>query len=205
MYVPGGRIIPMRTRAFTLIETVVTIAIFAVVLFSVTSLIIYFYRMNSFVLEQTSAVENSSIGVTDAMKDLREASYGANGAYPVVSASDNSITFYVDMKDDGVVDRVRYWLSGTTLYRGITVPIGNPLSYVGQPEATTSIATDVHNGSTPLFRYFNSSGIQMAPPINVTDIASVNTTVTVNINPNRAPNNFTLSVGATLRNLRRAP
>ena len=41
-------------------------------------------------------------------------------------------------------------------------------------------------------------------PINVTDIASINTTVTVNINPNRAPNNFTLSVGATLRNLRRA-
>ncbi len=195
----------MQTKAFTLIETVVTIAIFAVVLFSVTSLIIYFYRTNTFVLEQTSAVESASIGVTDAMKDLREASYGADGAYPVVSASATEVTFYVDIKNNGVVDRIIYWLSGTTLYRGVTIPAGNPLSYAGQPETVTSIATDVHNGSTPLFRYFTSTGAQMAPPINVTDIASINTTITVNINPNRAPDNFTLSVGATLRNLRRAP
>jgi len=194
----------MRTRAFTLIETIVTIAIFAVVLFSITSLIIYFYRTNTFVLQQTSAVESSSIGVNDAMKNLREASYGANGAYPVVSASAVSVTFYVDIKDDGVVDRVRYWLSGTTLYKGVTIPIGNPLSYVGQPEAVTNIATDVHDGVTPLFRYYNSSGTELASPIDVVDIASVNTTITVNIDPNRAPDNFTLSIGATLRNLRRA-
>ncbi len=195
----------MRTRAFTLIETIVTIAIFAVVLFSITSLIIYFYRTNTFVLQQTSAVESSSIGVTDAMKDLREASYGANGAYPVVSASDTSVTFYVDVKGNGVVDRVRYWLSGTVLYKGVTIPTGNPLSYVGQSESVTNIATDIHNGTTPLFRYYNSSGTELASPINVMNIASINTTVTVNIDPNRAPNNFTLSVGATLRNLRRAP
>lgn len=195
----------MRIKAFTLIETVVTIAIFSIVLFAITSLIIYFYRTNTFVLEQTSAVENASIGVTDAMKNLREASYAATGAYPVISATATSITFYVDMKDNGVIDRVRYWLSGTTLYKGVTIPIGNPLSYVGQPEAVTSLATDVHNGSTSLFRYYDSNGTQMAPPINVTNIASINTTVTVNINPTHAPDNFTLSIGATLRNLRRAP
>ncbi len=192
-------------KAFTLIETVVTITIFTIVLFSVTFLIIYFYRVNAFVFEQTSAVESARIGVTDAMQDLREASYGVNGAYPVVSASVSSITFYVDVNGDGVVDRVRYWLSGNTISKGITIPVGSPLSYVGQPEAITTIATDVHNGSTPLFRYYTSSGSELAPPINVINISSVNTTVTVNIDPNRAPNNFTLSIGATLRNLRRAP
>ncbi len=192
-------------KAFTLIETVVTISIFAIVLFSVTFLIIYFYRINTFVFQQTSAVESSSIGVTGAMQDLREASYGANGSYPIISAGATSITFYVDVKGDGVVDRMRYWLSGTTLSKGITIPAGSPPSYVGQPEAVTTIATDVHNGSTPLFRYYTPKGNELTPPIDVADIASVNTTVTVNIDPNRAPNNFTLSMGATLRNLRRAP
>ncbi len=192
-------------RAFTLIETLITITIFTVVSLALTFLVIYFYQTNEYVLEQTSAVESARIGVTSAMNDLREASYGANGSYPIVSATPTSIIFYVDRSGDGVVDLVRYWLSSTILSRGVTVPAGDPLSYSGQPEQITTIAMNVHNGSTALFRYFDSQGTELTTPINVADIASVNTTVTVNVNPTRAPNNFTLTIGATLRNLRSAP
>lgn len=192
-------------RAFTLIETLVTITIFTIVSLALTFLVIYFYKTNEYVLEQTSAVESARMGVTSAMDDLREASYGANGAYPIVSATPTSITFYVDRRGNGVVDLVRYWLSNTTLARGVTIPTGDPLSYSGRPEQITTIATDVHNGSTAMFRYFNSQGAELTTPINVANIASINTTVTVNVNPTRAPNNFTLTIGATLRNLRSAP
>ncbi|HQU07846.1 MAG: hypothetical protein B7X04_02135 [Parcubacteria group bacterium 21-54-25] len=193
-------------RGFTLIEMLVTIAITAVVMTALTFLIQYFYRTNTYVFEQTAAVENARNGVLTAMRYLREASYGADGSYPITSVATSSVEFYVDIQGNGIVDRVHLYRLGTTLYQGVTVPVGNPLSYVGQPEATTTLATYVRNStSTPIFRYYDAKGNELTPPITVANIASVNTTVTVNLNPARAPEDFTLSVGATLRNLRAAP
>jgi len=200
---PRARLCRARgaTRGFTLIETLVTIAVFTIVMTAMTFAIQYFYRTNAYVFEQTMAVENARTGVIDAMRDLREATYGVNGAYPVVSATPTGVVFYVDINGEGVIDKVRYYLSGTTLYRGVTVPAGDPLSYLDQPETTYTIATYVRQTTIPIFRYYDSNGNELAIPINIADIASVNTTITVNLNPLRAPDNFTLSAGATLRNL----
>ncbi len=188
-------------RGFTLIETVVTISIFTIVMTAMMFAIQYFYRTNAYVFEQTMAVENARTGVIDAMRDLREATYGVDGAYPIFSADSTDITFYADIKGDGVIDKVHYYLSGTTLYRGVIVPAGDPLSYSGQPEIIYTIATYVRTTTVPIFRYYDSKGNQLTAPVDIADVASVNTTITVNLNPLRAPDNFTLSAGATLRNL----
>ncbi len=190
-------------RGFTLIETIVTVGISALVIVALSSLIEYFYRTDAYVFEETVAVQSAHNGILNAMRDLREASYGANGAYPIVSAATSSVTFYVDPNGDGIVDRVHYYISGETLYRGVILPIGSPASYSGQPEATSTIATYVlSNTPTPIFRYYDTNGNQLTNfPIDIAKITSVNTTVTVNLNPDRAPNDYTLSAGATLRNL----
>ncbi len=193
----------MKNQGFTLIETIVTVGISALVLTALSLLIQYFYRTNAYVFEETAAVQSAHNGILNAMRDLREASYGENGAYPIVSAATSSVTFYVDPNGDGVVDRIHYYLSGKTLYRGLTLSTGNPSSYVGQPESTSTIATYVlSNTPTPIFRYYDTKGNQLTNyPINVSKITSVNTTITVNLNPDRAPNDYTLSAEATLRNL----
>lgn len=190
-------------RGFTLIETIVTVGISALVITALSLLIQYFYRTNAYVFEETAAIQSAHNGIINAMRDLREASYGANGAYPIVSAATSSVVFYVDPNGSGIVGKVHYFFSGTTLYKGITLPVGSPPTYVGQPEATSTIATYVlSNTATPIFRYYDAKGSQLTKfPIDVAKIASVNTTITVNLNPNRAPNNYTLSAGATLRDL----
>lgn len=193
-------------RGFTLIEMIITISVTAIVMTSLVFVVIYFYRTNAYVLEQATAVETAHTGVLDVMHYLREATYGADGSYPITNANASSVSFYVDMKGDGVIDQVRLYLSGTTLYEGVTAPAGNPPTYASQPETISTIATYVHNSAlTPIFRYYDSYGGLLASPVRLSDIASVNTTVTVNINPLRAPNDFTLSIGATLRNLRNVP
>ncbi len=189
------------TRGFTLIETIVTVGIFAIVVTALSILIQYFYRTNAYIFEETAAVQSAHNGIIDAMHYLREASYGADGSYPIVNAATSTVTFYVDIKGDGVVDKVRYYLSGTTLYKSIVLPTGVPPTYIGQPENISTIATYVRATTTPIFRYYNSVGAQLTTPIDVAKITSVNTTITVNLNPTRAPNNYTLSAGATLRNL----
>jgi hypothetical protein len=72
--------------------------------------------------------------------------------------------------------------------------------------ATTTIATPVVNGtSTPIFRYFDSSSIEIPLPVTISKIASVRTTIIVDVNVNRTPTPLTLSAGATLRNLQGTP
>ncbi len=193
----------LRRRGFTLIETIVTVAIFAVVTTALSGLIQYFYRTNAYVFEETSAVQSAHNGIINAMRDLKEASYGADGSYPVASAATSTITFYVGVNGSSVVDKIHYYLLGTTLSKGVTMPTGVPPTYVGQTETVSTIATYIRNStSTPIFRYYDSSGSELTSyPIDVSKIASVNTTITVNLNPDRSPNDYTLSAGATLRNL----
>ena len=189
-------------RGFTLIETLVTIAITAVVTVALGGLIQYFYKTNAYVLEQTQAPESARRSIESAMADLREASYGADGSYPLAVAATSSVTFYANIDNDAAIEKARYYLSGATLYRGTTKAAGNPPSYAGQPEVATLVVNNIRNGTTTLFYYFDSAGNQLSVPVNISSVASVQARVMTDVNPNRAPEIFMLTGNATLRNLR---
>lgn len=196
----------MRTgyfAGFTLIETVVTVALTGVVTVALGFLIQYFYKTNAFVLEQSRAVESARRSVENAMADLREASYGADGSYPISAAATSSVMFYADISGDSAVEKVRYYLSGAVLYRGVTEP-SSASSYAGQPETTTLVVDNIRNSAflTDLFSYYNQNGEQLVAPVNLSQVASVKTTVLADVNPNRAPNVYTLRGSATIRNLK---
>lgn len=193
----------MTHRAFSLVETIVVIAVTTLILITLSALIVYFYKTNSYALEQSAAVGQARRGVEDAMRYLREASYGSDGSYPVESAATSSVTFYANVNSDWAIERVTYTLLNGTLYRAVGEPIGNPPTYSGTTYATTSVANSVVNDpTTPVFRYFDNTGTELAAPVDVSKIASVETTVVIDVNINRAPVSFTLSGGATLRNLK---
>ncbi len=192
-------------RAFTLVETIVVVALTAIIMMVLASLITYFYKTNEYVIEQTQAVESARISIEHAMADLREASYGADGSYPIASAATSTVTFYANVDNDIAIEKVRYYLSGSTLYRGVTDPAGSPPSYAGQSESTTLVVNNIRNDvTTPLFAYYDANGNQLAYPINLAQVASVQITVLTDVNPTRAPNVYTLTGSATLRNLRAA-
>ncbi|MDB5195123.1 MAG: hypothetical protein JWO84_307 [Parcubacteria group bacterium] len=192
-------------KAFTLIEVIVLIAVTGLLGLTINTLIVNFYRSNAYLIQETSAIDSAHRGLRVSFEDLREASYGDDGSYPIKSAATSTITFFSDVDNDGSVERIRLYLTNGTLYRGVTDSISAPPSYTGQPEATTTIATYVRNSSTtPLFRYYDSDGSELSTTtaIDISQIASVSTTVLVDINPFRAPDILTLTETATLRNLR---
>ncbi|HUY62262.1 MAG TPA: type II secretion system protein [Candidatus Paceibacterota bacterium] len=193
---------PLSCVGFTLIETLVTIALTTIVMVALTFLIQYFYQTNAYALEETQAIDSARLSIEHTVADLREASYGADGSYPIAAAATSTVTFYADVDADGTVEKVRYYLSGSTLYRGATEPATSSPSYAGQPEATTLVVDNIRNGtSTPLFTYFGANGTQLAEPVDAGQVASVRIDIRTDINPNRAPAIYTLVGGATLRNL----
>jgi prepilin-type N-terminal cleavage/methylation domain-containing protein len=190
-------------RGFTLIEMMVVIAILTVVGISLIGMISYVYKTNTFVFQESTATDNARRGIEYAFENLREATYGADGSYPIAAAATPTITFYADVDSDGTVEKIRYYLSNGNLYRGVANPAGSPPSYTGQPELTTTVASYVQNGtSTPIFHYYDDTGAELASPFDVSKIASVSVVIGIDVDTKRAPITFTLIGSATLRNLR---
>ncbi len=189
-------------RGFTLLETVVVVTLIALVGGALSSAIQYFYRTNNYVLQEGTAVQSARVGLATAVQNLREASYGDDGSYPIANAATSTITFYADVNGDGRADMVRYYLASTTLYRDVTYSSGNPPSYVGQTPLTVTVATYLqNNSSTPIFQYYDNTGTLLVAPINVSSVASVTTNLLIDVDTKRSPSAYSLSGSASLRNL----
>lgn len=192
-------------RGFTIIETLVVIVVTGIVGVALMSMITNFYKSNAYLLQQSTAIDSAHRGLRVSFENLRQASYGEDGSYPLQTAATSSITFYSDVDNDGTVEKIRLYLLNGSLYRGVTDPSSSvPPSYTGQTERVTTIANYVRNStSTPLFTFYDVDGVLMSSSsIDVSQVASISISVSVDLNPNRAPDILTFKETATLRNLR---
>jgi len=197
-----------RQSGFTLVETLLTIFILGILMLGTTLMIRDIFSVS----EQQNGIlsnTNQATMISSAfVNELRNATYGANGAYPINQATDNQIIFFSTApKNNGTVSEIRYYLSGNTLYKGITNPAGSPLSYNGQPETITTLATQMSMSGNPLFYYYdgsyNGTGNPLAQPVNINLIrfVKINLTMLKDSTPN-GTSTFTVSAGASIRNLK---
>jgi type II secretory pathway pseudopilin PulG len=186
----------------TLIEMLVSIMVFVFAMLSITSSVRYFYRTNTYAIEQASAVTSAQRGIEDMVKTMREASYSSNGAYPVVAIAQNDFTFYADIDSDIYVERLRYYVQGTSLFRDVTDPSGDPPVY-GAPQTTSIVSETVRNldQGVTTFRYYDEDGAEITNFTNIAEVRFIELNIVVNVDPGRLPNQLTLRSTAALRNL----
>jgi len=188
----------------SIVEMIVTIAVFVIVVGVLISSLLFFYRANAFNVEQAFAVSSARKGVEQMVRDIREVTYADDGAYPIVSIGSTTLTMYSDIDRDDNVERVHLWLEETTFRKGVTQAIGTPLAYPMDDDSVSTLSDFVRNDEegAPIFEYFDSSGLPITDYANIVDVAFVRVNLIVNINPTRLPNEFTLRSSATLRNLK---
>lgn len=186
----------------TFIEVVVTISIMTVVTAALLGIIQSFYRDNDYLIEETAALASARNGIDGTVSTLREATFGDDGSYPIAAAGTSTLTVYADADKDAGVEKLQYTLANGTLYEYLTNATGSPPTYTGS-QSTSTIATNVRNtDANPLFTYYDSAGNQLSTTsTNIAAISSIRVDLEVDLNPARAPNLFTLSEMATLRNL----
>lgn len=97
-------------RGFTIIETLVAIAVFILAMGAVSLFIIMAYRSQTYIWQQSRAVDEARKGVETMVKELREAREGDDGSYPLEKSEDKEIIFYSDIDQDEQTERVRYFL-----------------------------------------------------------------------------------------------
>lgn len=102
-----------KIRAFTLIETLITVAIFTLAMGAVMGFIFLAWRAQSYAFEQSIAIQEARRAMEMLTKELREARQGDDGSFTIARADDKEVIFYADIDKDGAAERVRYSL-GTT-------------------------------------------------------------------------------------------
>lgn len=192
-----------KYSGITLVETLVTIGIMSFIMIGFTILLIRVFTINSFTFETGVASRIADRGVQNVVKEIRKATVGADGSFPIESATASEITFYSDYDSDGDTERLRYFIDGTTeaFMLGVVEPAGIPVNYDGT-EVETQVASFIVNNDAgePVFRYFDRNNVELSPVV-LSDITLVEVLLFVNVDQIKAPNNVRIQSRSVIRNL----
>ncbi len=192
---------------FTTIELVVAVAIFSLIGYGLLAMLSGVIRGSTQQSGLIAGADQARKVVFSLTNELRDAQRSSTGGYSLAQAGAQEIVFYANLDGDPVIERVRYYVSGMTLYRGVLKPSGNPLSYNPAQETSTAVQRDVGNGANPVFYYFddtyNGAGTALAQPVNVTDVRLVEVRLLItNIGGISGMNTYPIIGRATIRNLK---
>lgn len=196
--------------AFTLIETLVTSVIFGLVLVATANLIIFIFKDSSNDPNALNAVDQAQSAATTFVNQVRDAAYGDDGSYPVYQASTTQFIFFSPYGTAGstTVDRIRYFISTSTLYEGVTAPSGSPSSYNTANEKLTPLVTGVAgNGTSTIFTYYNGSyagtSSPLSQPVNLNQVTYIQMNIAVQLKEVRGSvATSSIATGAAIRNLK---
>jgi prepilin-type N-terminal cleavage/methylation domain-containing protein len=197
-----------KSRGFTLLETVIAVSIFCILMFVLSSLLISIMKNPGTDLSALSSIDRARMVSSAFTNEIRSAMFGNDGSYPLSQAANSQIIFYSNVGASGSnANRIRYYVSGDTLYKGVTIPTGNPLSYNLSSETVKPILKGLVNGASPLFYYYtgdyNGDGVELSQPVNVNQAKFVK--INLMVNQQSSPDgdvNFTLSAGIAIRALK---
>lgn len=191
----------------TMVEMMIAVAVIGVIMVAVFAI-----EANLFIYTNQSQTQINNTWQVEAIlkpmtKEIRAMIPSANGSYPIALAGTSSITFFDNVNKDSNIEQIRYFLSGTTLYRGQIVPTGNPPIYNPANETLKILATGVRASTTlPIFRYYDSTyqgtSSPLTYPINISSIRLINITVIIDSDPNRSPVPRIFSSSVSPRNLK---
>ena len=193
---------------FTLMETIVTTFIFGVLMIGTTTLLRDIFVSNSGETLSMNNVARVRQVANVFVKEIRNSTYGVDGAYPINQADDTQTVFFSTApQNNGTVSRIRYYVSNGKLYKGITDPSGSPLKYNLVDEKITTLLTNLSLGSDPLFYYYdgNYDGTTspLTGPVNLTQIKFIKIDITVLKQlVQGSTNTFNITAGAVFRNLK---
>jgi prepilin-type N-terminal cleavage/methylation domain-containing protein len=154
----------MKPRGYTLLETLMVLAIIAILFPALFLMIRSLYHSHEHTLARSIARNNGTAVLNDIVNDIRAASYSENGALPVVHIATNTITIYTDTDFDRKTEQIRYALLGDTLLRGNIEPTDDSL-YPAATETTDVVLRRVQNSTTgtPVFRFYDEHGNEIDP------------------------------------------
>jgi len=173
----------INKNGFTLIEVIISIAIFSMLILATNLLFISLYRQQGASMAITERTQSMNVLIGRMSKEIREGNVGEKGQSFFAIAEDKTLAFYSDVDNDDVTEKVIYALTGTDLKKTVIEP-GADLEY-GGTGVTSVVCVDVRNDATPIFTYYDDNYTGSEPALSgsfaVVDIKLIGISLTGNI------------------------
>jgi len=190
-------------KGFTLLEIAVVVAIFIALSIVGADFVISGLKANIFGYEQDAAVSNARKAINVINQEIREAAQSDRGDYLLDTVATNTLTFFSNIDTDVNAEKIRYFLDGTSLKKGVIHPTGTPLEYQSANEVVTKVADYINNQSLAAFTYFDTNNNQITNPTTYKkNIRLIHITLKINVTPNRAPIDYIVDTDVQIRNLK---
>ncbi len=193
-------------RGVGLVEMVVVVAIFSVISIAVWNFGAEIFNFNSTAGSNLTAQSEGRRVLKTMVKELRSVSPSSVGSYALNQTATSSLIFFTDTNGDGVKERIRYFLQGNEVRRGVIIPSGNPLSYNIANESINPIIRGVANGNSAIFVYFDQSytgtSSPLADPVQATAVRLIKINLILDSDPNKEGGIINVTSQVTLRNLK---
>ncbi|MFQ5881716.1 MAG: PilW family protein [Candidatus Methylomirabilales bacterium] len=213
-----------RQRGFTLLEILVSSAIFGIVLGAIY--IMYVTNQTTFARGENKIElqQNARVAMERMAREIRMAGYDPSGAIPaqpvgqqtaIQVADANTITFIADVDGDNSnpadtvpdSDQVTFQLQGTQVIRDISSWLGGP--WTPDPPTSSELADGVRPAADPAgpgltFMYFDGSDTPIITPVpaaSLGNIRRITLVLTTQATAAGRQETFTLTMDVRLRNL----
>jgi len=156
----------MNKKGFTIIELLVVIAVFSVLIYVLTAMLINIAIAPKAEQSAIEQIDQARAVSNKFINEIRSAISCAGQASPISEAGDFQVIFCIDSKrgDENPqldIDKIRYYKTGDTLYKGVTSPTftGSGYAYTSAEKITTVLAGLVSNAevATPTFYYYDGT------------------------------------------------
>lgn len=192
-------------KGMTLVEVLTVLGILGFLSLTISAFQSDVFRQQVVAREGLEADAELRSAVRAFMRDLRSAAPSQTGAYALGSTGTSTLIFYSDVNGDGLRERVRYFLSGNTLRRGVILPTGEPATYQEEGEVVSDVVHHLVLGPT-IFSYYDASFTgttsPLSQPVTVSVVRHVRMTLTVDRDVSRPPASITASGGVSIRSLK---
>jgi prepilin-type N-terminal cleavage/methylation domain-containing protein len=202
---------PSYHRAgFSLVEILIVAAIGSAIVLLATNFTGNVNVLNGLVQFGLQSKSDVSQTLQTMVGEIRSAGTAANGAYPIDVAGTSSFSFYADTNKNGSVERVRYFLASSSIWKGIIQATGTPTAqYPTSSETITDVLDNVVvSSSSPLFAYYGATytggaSSSLAMPVDVSQIRMVGIGFTVAVHTSGTPTSTeSYNTIVDIRNLR---
>ncbi len=155
-----------QEKGLTIIEVVVATFILMILVVILFSAFKDNFALSRRTHESLVAQQDLQILGRKFAAEVRAAAPSESGGFAIGSVSTSSFMFYTDADNDGIAERVRYFLDGDTFVRGVLVPSGSPLAYTGT-EMKRALVQNVIATTTPVFQYYDTTYTGTSSPLSV--------------------------------------
>lgn len=193
----------LKESGFTLVETIVAVAVFTLLMSAISVLFVSLYRSQKV---DIGLIERSRIAgraIETMSGEIRKANRGENGNFHLAVTGAQNLVFYSDIDGDDETEKISYNLEGANITKTVVEPGTNYL-YQGA-EVKTVVCSGVQNGTEPIFLYYDESYTgnesALANPVDNVAVKVIGINLYVNVANSGISTPFHIETKIQIRNL----